>query len=112
MIVTPLSASDATSTSPIAVPAGLAIASEATAVVLVVVAELWKAMPPPAAGVEELGVRVGVAVGVAVGEGVGVANDVQVVLKSAVMRTMSKMSTKPSGGSGAISYRAGAGGTD
>ncbi len=52
------------------------------------------------------------ALGVDVGVGVGVANDVQVVLKSAVMRTMSKMSTKPSGGSGAISYRAGAGGTD
>ena len=49
--VAPLSAIDATSTSPAAVPAGLAIASDATAVELVVVAALWKTMPPPAAGV-------------------------------------------------------------
>ena len=49
--VAPLSAIDATSTSPAAVPAGLATASDATAVELVVVAALWKTMPPPAAGV-------------------------------------------------------------
>jgi len=100
--VTPLSASDATSTSPAAVPAGLPIASDATAVELVVVASLWKTI--------DMGVPLGVVV--AVGMGLGVEKDVQLVLKYAAMRLMSKMSTKPSGGSGAISYRAGAGGTD
>jgi hypothetical protein len=99
VIVAPLSAIDATRTSPAVVPAGFVIASDETAVELVVVAELWKTMGPPAAGVD-------------VGVGVGVANDVQVVLKYAFMRLISKISTKWSGGSGAISYRAGAGGTD
>ena len=90
MTVTPLSAIDATRTSPAVVPAGLVIASDETAVELVVVAELWKTMGPPAAGVD-------VAVGVEVGK------EVQLVLKNAVMRVMSKMSTNPSGGSGAMS---------
>lgn len=41
----------------------------------------------------------------------GVANDVQVLPKTLPNLTMSVMSTKPSGGSGAISYRVGAEGT-
>src|SRR5438309_10647880 len=100
--VAPLSAIDATSTSPAAVPAGFGIASDATAVELVVVAALWKTMPPPAAGVDvELDVGVGVAVSVAVGVSVGIVE--QVCPKSWVIRETSVMSTKPSGGSGATS---------
>jgi hypothetical protein len=58
-------------------------------------------MPPPAAGVDvELGVGDGV------GDGVGIV--VQVSLNSAVRRVISVISTKPSGGSGATSRRAGA----
>jgi hypothetical protein len=58
--VAPLSAIDATRTSPVAVPAGLAIASDARAVELVVVAALWKTIPAP-------GVDVALGVGVSVG---------------------------------------------
>ena len=88
--VAPLSAIDATRTSPVAVPAGLAIASDASAVELVVVAALWKTIPAP-----------GAAVGVGVVEGVGIV--VQVSPKTATSRVMSVISTKPSGGSGAMS---------
>ena len=91
--VTPLSASDDTSTSPAAVPGGLAMSSDATAVELVVEAALWKIID----------VGEAVCVVVTVGVGLGGGKDVQLVLKYAFMREMSKMSTKPSGVSGAIS---------
>src|SRR5919108_5781453 len=74
----PFSASDATRTSPAAVPSGFGMVSELAAVVFVAAAEPSNAMPLPGTGVGiavGVAVRVGVAVGVAVA--IGVALGVQ-----------------------------------